>query len=104
MCISSVCQRLYMHFGEAHREKCIWSKPLDEVGKIAKKHDTVGWREWRGPESYHLEKELGGGPVGVALEKARVRLVTPAWARHGRAVQRVAAAVLQGIARWCGLA
>jgi hypothetical protein len=31
-----VCQRLYVHFDEAHHEKCISSMPSDEVGKIAK--------------------------------------------------------------------
>jgi hypothetical protein len=31
-----VCQRLYVHFDEAHHEKCITSKPSNEVGKIAK--------------------------------------------------------------------
>jgi hypothetical protein len=34
--ISSVCQRLYVHFGDAHREECIGLKPSDKVGKIAK--------------------------------------------------------------------
>jgi hypothetical protein len=36
MGISSVCQRLYVHFDEINHKKCISSKPSDEVGKIAK--------------------------------------------------------------------
>jgi hypothetical protein len=42
MGISSVCQRLRVHFGEAHRWECITSKPPNKAGKIAKNSCTNG--------------------------------------------------------------
>jgi hypothetical protein len=35
MCILSVHQRIKVHYGEAFFEKCITSKPIVAIGKIA---------------------------------------------------------------------
>jgi hypothetical protein len=58
-----VCQRLYVHFDEAHHEKCISSKPSDEVSKISKSSRTTSDRShW---DLSDLDRggieEVGGG-------------------------------------------
>jgi hypothetical protein len=55
-----VCQRLYVHFDEAHHEKCISSKPSDEVSKIAKSSRTTSDRS-----HWDLsDLDGGGGHIG----------------------------------------